>query len=258
MRQMAAGERRAGAVSRSALLSATSSAALLALASAAQAQSPSLFAKAAQPQDLALSLRLLIGMALLSLAPALLVMLTGFTRIIIVLSFLRSALGTQQTPPNSVLIGLALFLTAFVMHPTWERINEDAVQPYMAGKLSYERALTRGEVPLRQFMFAQTREKDLGLFVRLSNAPRPKTQADIATYALIPAFVISEMKSAFQIGFVIYLPFLVIDMVVASALMSMGMMMLPPTMVSLPFKILLFVMIDGWHLIAKSVVLSFG
>jgi flagellar biosynthetic protein FliP len=219
---------------------------------------PPLLSKSAQPAELALSLRLLIGMALLSLAPALLMMLTSFTRIIIILSFLRSALGTQQTPPNAVLIGLALFLTAFVMHPTWDKINKDALEPYMAGKLGYAEALNRGEKPLRQFMFSQTREKDIALFIRMSRIPRPRDQGGTPTYVLIPAFVISELKSAFQIGFVLYLPFMVIDIVVASILMSMGMMMLPPTMIALPFKILLFVMIDGWHLIAQSIVLSFG
>jgi flagellar biosynthesis protein FliP len=235
--------------------------ALLLAVSTAHAQSPSpipMLSKAAQPAELAASLRMLIGLALLSLAPALLIMLTSFTRIVIILSFLRSALGTQQAPPNSIIIGLSLFLTAFVMHPTWEVISREAVEPYMAGRLDYTKALAKGEKPLRQFMFSQTREKDIALFVRMSSSPRPKDRDAIATYVLIPAFVISELKSAFQIGFVLYLPFLVIDMVVASALMSMGMMMLPPTMIALPFKILLFVMVDGWHLVAQSIVLSFG
>jgi flagellar biosynthetic protein FliP len=211
-----------------------------------------------QPDQVVLTLRILLGLAILSLAPALLMMLTSFTRIIIVLSFLRSALGTQQTPPNSVLIGLALFLTFFVMHPVFDAINQQGVQPYLEGEIGYEAALERSAGPLREFMLTQAREKDLALFYEISDHARPATPEDVPFHILMPGFVISELKSAFQIGFVLFVPFLVIDLVIASALMSMGMLMVPPVMISLPLKLLLFVMVDGWHLITRSVVLSFG
>jgi flagellar biosynthesis protein FliP len=211
-----------------------------------------------QPKELAAALKLLIGMSVLSLAPALLIMLTSFTRIIIIFSFLRSALGTQQTPPNAILIGLALFLTFFVMFPVWQQIDQKALKPYLAGQMKYDVALERASVPLREFLVRQTREKDLGLFVTLARTARPRTEADIPMRVLVPAFIISELRSGFQIGFVLFIPFVVVDLIVASVLMSMGMMMLPPVMISLPIKILLFVMVDGWHLITKSVVLSFG
>ncbi|MDW7674617.1 MAG: flagellar type III secretion system pore protein FliP [Bacillota bacterium] len=212
---------------------------------------------AEEPQDAVVTLQIVALLTILSLAPAILIMMTSFTRIIVVLSFVRNALATQQMPPNQVLIGLALFLTLFVMTPTWNEINNQALQPYLAGELNQTAALTEAMEPVRYFMFKQTREKDLALFITLSNSPIPQTFADIPNAVLIPSFIISELKTAFQLGFLIFLPFLVIDMVVASVLMSMGMMMLPPMMISLPFKILLFVLVDGWHLIVRSLVLSF-
>ncbi len=202
-------------------------------------------------------MRLLFSLGALSLLPSAFVSMTSFMRIVIILGFLRNALGTQQTPPNTVLVGLAFFLTLFVMQPVWQRIDEQAVKPYMAGAMTYERALDVAAGPLREFMLRQTRERDLLLFVRLGRLPKPHSPAEVPMRVVLPAFAISELKSAFQIGFVIYLPFMVVDMVVASSLMSMGMLMLPPGTISLPLKILLFVMIDGWHLIAQSVVLSF-
>jgi flagellar biosynthesis protein FliP len=208
-------------------------------------------------QQTSTSLQLLFMMTVLSLAPAILMLMTSFTRIIIVLSFVRNALGTQQLPPNQVLVGLAMFLTFFVMVPTWNQINTNALQPYMKNQITQTEALTKAEEPLRTFMFKQTREKDLELFVSLSKTERPKTYKDVPTYVLIPAFVISELKTAFQMGFAIFIPFIVIDMIVSSTLMSMGMMMLPPMMISLPFKLLLFVLVDGWHLVIQSLVTSF-
>lgn len=210
-----------------------------------------------QPQEMAAALKLLLALSLLSLAPALLIMFTSFTRIIIILSFLRNALGTQQTPPNAVLIGLALFLTFYIMSPVWEQMNQRALQPYLAGRLSYTVALQQGWRPLRDFLLRQTRERDLGLFLTLSHHPRPAHPEDIPLQVLMPAFIISELRAGFQIGFVLFIPFVVLDLVVSSVLMSLGMMMLPPVMISLPLKILLFVMIDGWHLITRSIVLSF-
>jgi len=203
------------------------------------------------------SLQILMLLTVLSMAPAILMMMTSFTRIIIVLSFVRNALGTQQLPPNQVLVGLSVFLTFFIMAPTWNQINTNAVQPYMQNQISQTEAIDRAEEPLRIFMFRQTREKDLELFVGLSKIERPKTYRDVPTYVLIPAFVISELKTAFQMGFAIFIPFIVIDMIVASTLMSIGMMMLPPMMISLPFKLLLFVLVDGWHLVVESLVGSF-
>ncbi len=208
-------------------------------------------------QQTGTSLQILMLLTVLSLAPAILMMMTSFTRIIIVLSFVRNALGTQQLPPNQVMIGLALFLTFFVMVPTWTQINTNAVQPYMKNEITQLEALAKAEEPLRAFMFRQTREKDLELFVGLSKMERPNTYRDVPTHVLIPAFVISELKTAFQMGFAIFIPFIVIDMIVASTLMSIGMMMLPPMMVSLPFKLLLFVLVDGWHLVVESLVTSF-
>ncbi|HBN07104.1 MAG TPA: flagellar biosynthetic protein FliP [Cyanobacteria bacterium UBA8530] len=196
-------------------------------------------------------------LTVLSLAPALLIMMTSFTRIVIVLSFLRQAMGTMTMPPNQVILGLALFLTFFVMATPLGQINHDALQPYLAGNMGQQEAIQKGVEPLRNFMFHQTRQKDLALFVHMAKIARPRTPADIPTHILIPAFLISELKTAFQIGFMIYLPFLVIDMVVSSILMSMGMMMLPPVMISLPFKIILFVLVDGWHLISRALVASF-
>ncbi|NLJ67195.1 MAG: flagellar type III secretion system pore protein FliP [Clostridiales bacterium] len=195
---------------------------------------------------------------ILTLAPSILIMMTSFTRIIIVLSFTRNALGTQQMPPNQVLIGLALFLTFFIMAPIGATINESAIGPYLAGEIGQEQALQEAMEPIRNFMFKQTREKDLAMFVNLSSIPKPETLTDIPNNVLIPSFIISELKTAFQMGFLIYVPFIVVDMVVASTLMSMGMMMLPPVMISLPFKILLFVMVDGWNLIVKTLVAGFN
>lgn len=209
------------------------------------------------PKDVAITLQILFLLTILALAPAILVMMTSFVRIVVVFSFVRQALGTQQMPPNQVLIALSLFLTLFVMMPTLTKVNELALQPYLNGKMQANVAYQKGMDPLRSFMFRQTRQKDIALFIHLAKLKRPKTPKDVPHYVLIPAFMISELKTAFQIGFVIFIPFLIIDMVVASTLMSMGMMMLPPIMISLPFKILLFVMVDGWHLITRSLVMSF-
>lgn len=209
------------------------------------------------PQETALSLQILLLLTILSLAPAILIMLTSFTRIIVVLSFVRSALGLQQMPPNQVIIGLALFLTFFTMSPVATQINQTALQPYMNGQIEQQQAIDNAMVPLREFMFKETREKDLNLFVNLSGMDTPEQLSDIPSTVLIPAFIISELKTAFQIGFLIYVPFIVIDMVVATTLMSMGMMMIPPVMISLPFKVLLFIMVDGWNLVVQSLITSF-
>ena len=212
------------------------------------------------PQDekeLSGALQILFFFTILSLVPALLLTMTSFTRIIIVLAFVRRALSLQSMPPNQVMIGLALFLTMFTMAPTWEEISGEAIAPYRAGEIASGEALSRSTQSLRKFMLKHTRKRDLALFVHLSKMPRPKGPADVPTHVLIPAFVTSELKTAFQMGFVIFLPFLVIDMVVASVLTSMGMFMLPPVIISVPFKILLFVLVDGWHLILRSMVVSF-
>jgi flagellar biosynthetic protein FliP len=203
----------------------------------------------------ALQILLLVGG--LSVIPAILFTVTGFTRILIVLGFIRNALGTQNTPPNQVLVGIALFLTLFVMAPTISAIKKDAYEPLVKHQINATQALERGQEPLRQFMFKQTRTQDLSLFVNLAKIKTPRTRADVPTYVLIPAFILSELKTAFQIGFLIFLPFLLIDLIVASSLMSMGMMMLPPSFISLPFKILLFVLVDGWDLVTHSLVASF-
>jgi flagellar biosynthetic protein FliP len=203
----------------------------------------------------ALQILLLIGG--ISVLPAILFTVTGFTRILIVLGFIRNALGTQNVPPNQVLVGIALFLTLFVMAPTIGAIKKEAWDPLSHHQISTATALHRAEEPLREFMFKQTRTQDISLFVNLAHVKRPKTRSDVPTYVLIPAFIISELKTAFQIGFLIFLPFLIIDMIVASTLMSMGMMMLPPVLISLPFKILMFVLIDGWALVTHSLVASF-
>jgi flagellar biosynthetic protein FliP len=209
------------------------------------------------PERLSLSLQILLLLTVLSLAPALIIMVTSFTRLVVVFSFLRHALGTQQMPPNQVLISLALFLTFFIMAPVWQEIQEKAVQPYMDHQVAGEEAIKRGVEPLRAFMLKQTREKDLALFMSISKAPRPRNAQDVSMSAMIPAFMISELRTAFEIGFLLYLPFLIIDMVVASVLLSMGMMMLPPVMISLVFKVLLFVLVDGWNLVVGSLVKSF-
>jgi flagellar biosynthesis protein FliP len=208
-------------------------------------------------QDGGNAVQLLILIGAVTLVPALLFCVTGFTRILVVLGFIRTGLGTPTAPPNQVLVGIALFLTIFVMAPTFTKIKTDAIDPLTSNKITQAQALDRGQKPLREFMFRQTRTKDLALFVSLAKMKRPRTRADVPTYVLIPAFIISELKTAFQIGFLIFLPFLVIDLVVSSTLMSMGMMMLPPAFISLPFKILLFVLVDGWDLITRSLVESF-
>lgn len=210
-----------------------------------------------EPQDVAVTVQLLLLLTVLSLAPAILVLMTSFTRIIVVLSFVRHALATQQMPPNQVLIGLALFLTFFVMAPTIGEVNENAVQPYLAGELGQQEALNEATVPIKKFMSKHIREKDLALFLRYADEERPEKIEELPLTVLVPAFAISELKTAFQIGFMIFIPFLIIDMIVASVLMAMGMMMLPPVMISLPFKILLFVLVDGWYLIVQSLLMSF-
>ncbi len=219
---------------------------------------PRLDVEAAQtPEDMVDSLEILGILTVLALAPSILIMMTAFTRIIIVLAFVRNALGTQQTPPNQVLIGLALFLTFFVMSPVASQINQEAIQPYLDGEIQQEEAVDRAMEPIRAFMLKNTRNKDLLLFFELSGQDKVETPEDVPTHILIPAFITSELKTAFQIGFLIYIPFIVIDMVVASTLMSMGMMMLPPVMISLPMKILLFIIVDGWDLVIKNLVSGF-
>jgi flagellar biosynthesis protein FliP len=203
------------------------------------------------------TLQLVALMTVLSLAPSIIIMMTSFVRIVIVLGFVRNALGTQQMPPNQVLIGVALFLTMFVMSPTLTTINDTALQPLMDKKIDTQTAIKRAEAPIRDFMFKQVDQGDLGTFMDLAKEKRPKTRADVPTRVLIPAFVISEVKTAFQIGFLILVPFLIIDMVIASTVMSMGMVMLPPVVISLPFKILLFVLVDGWSLVSESLVRGF-
>jgi flagellar biosynthetic protein FliP len=213
---------------------------------------------AAGSQTYTLSIQTLLTLTALTFIPAALLMMTSFTRIIIVLSLLRHALGTQTSPPNQVLVGLALFLTFFIMSPVLDKIYVDAYQPLSENKITFVQAVERGAVPLRSFMLKQTREADIGLFARLANTPTLESANDIPMRVLVPAFVTSELKTAFQIGFIIFIPFLIIDMVVASVLMSMGMMMMSPVMVSLPFKLMLFVLVDGWHLLLGSLVMSFA
>ena len=203
----------------------------------------------------AVQLLLLVGAV--TLVPALLFTVTAFTRILVVLGFIRTGLGTPTAPPNQVLVGIALFLTLFVMAPTFNAVKKEAIDPLQAHQIDEGQAFDRGQKPIREFMFRQTREKDLALFVKLAKMDQPKTRSDVPTHVLIPAFIISELKTAFQIGFLIFLPFLVIDLVVSSTLMSMGMIMLPPVFISLPFKILLFVLVDGWNLVTQSLVQSF-
>ncbi len=210
------------------------------------------------PSDRASSVQILLLLTVLSLAPSILIMLTGFTRIIIVLSFVRNAIGVQQMPPNQVLIGLALFLTFFVMSPVIDRINEEAYKPYVAKQITQEQALDRAMVPVREFMLKQTYEKDLTLFSGMAKISEVSDVAEIPNTVIIPAFITSEIKRAFEIGFFIFIPFIIIDMIVSSTLMSMGMMMLPPTAISLPFKLLLFVLVDGWGLTIKTLVTGFN
>ena len=210
-----------------------------------------------QPEQVSVLLQILFLLTVLSVAPAIVLMTTSFVRIVIVLSFIRQAMGTQQMPPNQVIIGLALFLTFFIMAPVLGRINSEAIQPYLQQEIGDKQALTLAIEPMREFMFEQVREKDLQLLVDITQSEPPQIRQDIDTLTLIPAFMLSEIKRAFQIGFMIFVPFLVIDMVTASVLMSMGMLMLPPIIISLPFKVLLFVLVDGWHLVVQSLVQSF-
>lgn len=209
------------------------------------------------PESVATSVKLLLLLTVLSLAPSILILMTSFTRIIIVLSFVRTALGTQQMPPNQVLVGLALFLTFFIMAPTFHEINEEALQPLFAEEISLDEAYEQASAPMKEFMASHTRQKDLALFMNYAEMEKPETVEDIPITTLVPAYAISELKTAFQMGFMIFVPFLIIDMAVASVLMSMGMMMLPPVMISLPFKILLFVLVDGWYLITQSLLEGF-
>lgn len=216
------------------------------------------FKTAQSPNEVVNAIKMVLVLTVLTLAPAILIMMTGFTRILIVLSFLRQALGVQQMPPNQLLVGLSLFLTFFVMGPAFTEINQKALQPYMNNSISQDVALENTLAPLRRFMFNQTRDQDLALFVKLAQIEKPKTRADVPTLVLVPSFIISELKTAFMIGFIIFLPFLIIDILAASVLMAMGMMMVPPIVISLPFKIMLFVLVDGWSLLIGSMVKSFG
>lgn len=215
------------------------------------------FAESEEPAAWSTAMRLLLLLTVLSLAPAVLVMMTSFTRIVIVLSFVRHALATQQMPPNQVLIGLALFLTFFVMAPVWQVAYDEAWLPFQAGEIDQAAAFAAAAEPVREFMFAQTRERDLALFLDYAGTAPPNDPSEVPLYALIPAFAVSELKTAFQMGFMIFVPFIVIDMIVASTLMSMGMLMVPPMMISLPFKILLFILVDGWNLVVRSLLESF-
>jgi flagellar biosynthetic protein FliP len=216
------------------------------------------FGSSSEPQDIALSLQILALLTVLSLAPAFMILATSFTRIIVVLSFLRNALATQQMPPNQVLVGLALFLTFFTMTPVWNEVYQNALEPYFAGEMVQQEAITNAVAPIRAFMLRQTRDKDLALFVGFSDMDQPESQDDLPMTVIIPAYAISELKTAFQIGFMLYLPFIVVDMVVASVLMSMGMMMLPPMMISLPFKLILFILLDGWNLVVETLLSTFA
>jgi flagellar biosynthesis protein FliP len=215
------------------------------------------FFNSSSPENVSTSVKLLLLLTVLSIAPSILILMTCFTRIVIVLSFVRTALATQQMPPNQVIVGLSLFLTFFIMAPTFQEVNQKALTPLFDEKITLEQAYDRAAEPFKDFMSAHTRQKDLALFLDYAKVEKPKSIKDIPLTALVPAYAISELKTAFQIGFMIFIPFLVIDMVVASVLMSMGMMMLPPVMISLPFKILLFVMVDGWYLVVKSLLESF-
>lgn len=204
--------------------------------------------------DYALPIQLLLLLTVLSLAPAIIILMTSFTRLIVVFGILRTALGMQQSPPTQVIIGLSLFLTLFIMYPVIDRVNEDALRPYLAGEVTQQIAMDRASEPIKQFMLSQTREKDLMLFMDMGRIEAFDSPKDVPLHVLVPAFVISELRIAFQIGFMLFLPFLIVDLIVASVLMSMGMMMLPPVMISLPIKLLLFVLTDGWYLIVESVV----
>ncbi|NLD92201.1 MAG: flagellar type III secretion system pore protein FliP [Fibrobacter sp.] len=211
----------------------------------------------AKPSDVVVTLQVLLLITILALAPSILILMTSFVRIIIVLSFLRRAIGTQTMPPDQIMVGLALFLTLFIMMPTFTQINQNAIQPYLDQKIEFREALKEAGNPVRNFMLRQVNEKDVALFVRISKMPPPRNVNDLPYEVIIPAFITSELKTAFIIGFILFIPFLVIDMIVASVLLSMGMMMLPPVMISMPFKIVLFVLVDGWHLIVKQLVIGF-
>jgi len=213
--------------------------------------------QADNPEQVSVLLQVVALLTVLSLAPAILILMTSFTRLVVAFSFLKHALGTQQVPPGQIIVGLALFLTVFIMMPVWQQVNNNALQPYLNEEISEAEAFEAAMHPVRQFMFKQTREKDLAMFVKTARLDKPHVPQDVPTSVLIPAFVVSELKTAFIIGFIVYVPFLIIDMVVASVLLSMGMMMLPPFMISLPFKLMLFVLVDGWHLIVGSLVRSF-
>ena len=213
--------------------------------------------EAGSPKDVALSLQVLFLLTILTLAPSIILMTTAFTRVVIVLDFVKRALSLQQMPPNQVIVGLSLFLTFFIMAPTFTEINDTALQPYLNGKINNTQFFDKGMKPLRGFMFRQTREKDIALFIKLAKIEKPKNKDDVPSFCLIPAFMISELKRAFEIGVYLFIPFIVIDMIVASALMAMGMIMLPPVMISLPFKIILFILVDGWNLLVYELVRSF-
>jgi len=213
--------------------------------------------EAGSPKDVALSLQVLFLLTILTLAPSIILMTTAFTRVVIVLDFVKRALSLQQMPPNQVIVGLSLFLTFFIMAPTFTEINNTALQPYLNGKINNTQFFDKGMKPLRGFMFRQTREKDIALFIKLAKIDKPKNMDEVPSYCLIPAFMISELKRAFEIGVYLFIPFIVIDMIVASALMAMGMIMLPPVMISLPFKIILFILVDGWNLLVYELVRSF-
>jgi len=213
--------------------------------------------KAQKPEDVSLTLQILLIMTILSLAPALMILMTSFTRIIIVFHFLKQAMGTQQVPPSQVIIGLAIFMTFVIMAPVFKDANDNALQPYLKNQITQDSAYTRAIKPFRDFMFKQTKEEDLALFIKYSGGEKPENRENISTLTLIPAFALSELRTGFQMGFLLFIPFLMIDMIVASILMSMGMMMLPPVFVSLPFKILLFVLVDGWYLIVDTLIKSF-
>ncbi len=233
---------------------------LLAAAPAHAAEIPTLsisLGESSDPDAWFTGLKILALLTVLTLAPSILVMMTSFTRILVVFAFLRQALGTQQSPPNQILVGLALFLTVFIMTPVWQKMDAEAITPYLAGTIGQKEAVERGIAPLKDFMLKQTREDDLILFLNAARTPKPEKAQDTPLHVLIPAFVISELRTAFEIGFLIYIPFVILDLVVASVLMSMGMMMLPPVMISLPLKIILFVLVDGWHLLAESLLQSF-
>ncbi|MBN2324208.1 MAG: flagellar type III secretion system pore protein FliP [Spirochaetes bacterium] len=213
--------------------------------------------EAQEPRDVALSLEILFLLTVLSLAPAIIISVTSFTRLAIVFSFIRRALSTQQEPPNQVMMALAIFLTIFIMAPTIQEVNDVAIKPYFAEEITAVEMYQRGVEPVREFMFRQTREKDIALFLKLGNVERPRNRGEVPTWVLVPAFMISELTTAFKIGILLFIPFIVIDLVVASTLMSMGIIFLPPIMVSLPFKIILFILVDGWHLLTYQLVNSF-